>query len=84
VGALEGAVVLGGFSAIGAGLYSIGIPKDSIVQYEAAIKSDQFLLLAHGTVEDVKKARDIMGTAQPVDMTVHAVQRQEAAVGAAG
>src|SRR6201988_1232155 len=32
--ALEGAVAVGGLSAIGAGLYSIGIPKDSIVQYE--------------------------------------------------
>src|SRR5271165_4403513 len=28
VAALEGAVVVGGLSAIGAGLYSIGIPKD--------------------------------------------------------
>ena len=28
-GALEGAVVLGGLSALGAGLCSIGIPKDS-------------------------------------------------------
>ncbi len=43
VGALEGAVVVGGLSALGAGLYSIGIPKDSIVKYEAALKTDQFL-----------------------------------------
>ena len=32
VGALEGALTLGGLSAIGAGLYSIGVPKNSIVQ----------------------------------------------------
>src|SRR5450432_3339885 len=43
IGALEGAAVLGGLSAVGAGLYSIGIPEDSVVQYEAAIKSDKFL-----------------------------------------
>ena len=36
VGALEGAVVTGGLSALGAGLYSLGIPKDSIVKYETA------------------------------------------------
>src|SRR6202522_2356743 len=36
VGALESAVVVGGFSALGAGLYSIGIPDDSIVKYETA------------------------------------------------
>ena len=62
VGALEGAVVAGGLSAIGAGLYSIGIPKDSIVQYEAALKSDKFLLLAHGTAEEVENAREVMKT----------------------
>src|ERR1700685_4445800 len=62
VGALEGAVVVGGLSAVGAGLYSIGIPKDSIVQYESAIKSDRFLVLAHGTADEVEKARGIMGS----------------------
>jgi len=31
VAALEDAVVVGGLSAIGAGLFSIGTPKDSIV-----------------------------------------------------
>jgi uncharacterized membrane protein len=79
VGALEGAVVVGGLSAIGAGLYSIGVPKDSIVQYEAAIKSDQFLLLAHGTAVEVERAREIMRTARPVDIAVHAVKQQEIA-----
>src|ERR1022692_1117901 len=79
VGALEGAVVVGGLSAIGAGLYSIGVPKDSIVQYEAAIKSDQFLLLAHGTAVEVERAREIMRTARPVDIAVHAVKQQETA-----
>src|SRR5277367_2582851 len=33
VAAVEGAAVVGGVSAIGAGLYSSGIPKDSILQY---------------------------------------------------
>jgi hypothetical protein len=82
VGALEGAVVVGGLSAIGAGLFSIGIPKDSILQYEAALKSDKFLLLAHGTAEEVERAKGIMRTARPVGLAVHAAERQEA-VGAA-
>src|ERR1035438_5033621 len=55
VGALEGAVVVGGLSALGAGLYSIGIPKDSVVTYETALKADKFLLLAHGTADEVGK-----------------------------
>jgi len=55
-GALEGAVV-GGLSALGAGLYSIGIPKDSIMEYETALKSDKFLVIAHGTAEEVAQPR---------------------------
>ena len=82
VGALEGAVVVGGLSAIGAGLYSVGLPKDSIVQYESAIKSDKFLLLAHGTAEEVEKAKEIMRKARPAEIAVHPVQ-QQVAIGAA-
>jgi len=41
VAGLEGAVVLGGVSAIGAGLVSIGIPKDSVLKYDVALKTEQ-------------------------------------------
>ena len=58
-------MVVGGLSAVGAGLYSIGIPKDSVVKYETAIKSDKFLVLAHGTADEVAKAKDIMQTTRP-------------------
>jgi hypothetical protein len=57
VGALGGAVVGGGLSVLGAALYSIGIPKDSIVAYETALKADQFLVMAHGTAEEVATAK---------------------------
>ena len=49
IGALETAVVVGGLSAVGAGLFSIGIPKDSVIRYESALKADKFILLAYGT-----------------------------------
>src|ERR1035441_4588989 len=60
VAGLEGAVEVGALGALGAGLYSIGIPKDSIVKYETALKTDQFLLIAHGTAAEVAKAKDII------------------------
>ena len=72
VGALEGAVVVGGLSALGAGLYSIGIPKDSVVKYETALKADKFLVLAHGTSEEVSTARNIMQTTNPLELALHA------------
>lgn len=42
ISAVEGAVMVGGMSALGAALFSIGIPKDSVIQYEAAVKSTVF------------------------------------------
>jgi hypothetical protein len=62
VSVLEGAVVVGGLSVLGAGLYGLGIPKDSILQCEMALKADNFLLLAHGTGEDVARAKNILRT----------------------
>jgi uncharacterized membrane protein len=74
VAALEGAVVVGGVSALGAGLFGIGIPKDSIVKYETAIQSDKFLLIAHGTAAEVAKAKDIIDTTNPAQSTLHSVE----------
>ena len=71
VSALESAVVVGGLSAAGAGLYSVGIPKDSVVKYEAVLKTDQFLLIVHGTAADVDKAKGIIETTHPVNFSLH-------------
>jgi hypothetical protein len=79
VAALEGAAVVGGLSAIGAGLYSIGIPKDSILDYEVALKANKFLLVAHGTAEDVARAKDIIATTRPSGMGVHGGERLQPA-----
>ena len=40
VGALESALVVGGLSALTAGLVSLGIPKDQSIKYEAAVKAE--------------------------------------------
>src|SRR5271169_6396187 len=72
VAGLEGAVEVGALGALGAGLFSIGIPKDSIVKYEAALKTDQFLLIVHGTAAEVAKAKDIIETTRPAQFSVHA------------
>jgi uncharacterized membrane protein len=79
VGALEGAAVFGGLSAIGAGLYGMGIPRDSIVRYELALKTDKFLLMVHGTASEVERARDIIETTRPVNVTLHSPEVAAAA-----
>ncbi len=71
VAGLEGAAVVGGVSAIGAGLISIGIPKDSVLKYEVALKTDKFMLVVHGTPEVVAKAKGIIGGIEHHSYTVH-------------
>jgi len=71
VGALEGAVVVGGLNAIGASLFSLGIPKDSILKYETDISSGKFFVIAHGTAEEASRAREIIKRTQPEVLNEH-------------
>ncbi len=64
VSALEGAAVVGGLSALGAALTQIGVPKDQVIKYEAALKVDKYLLIVHGSAEDQEKARSVLGQAK--------------------
>jgi hypothetical protein len=71
VAGLEGAVVVGGVSALGAGLISIGIPKDSVIEYEAALKTDKFLLIVHGARDAVYGARFILDGSGTGNYCIH-------------
>jgi heat induced stress protein YflT len=71
IASLEGSAVVGGVSAVGAGLLSIGIPKDSVVKYDVALKTDKYLLVVHGTPADVNKAKDTIGGTEHWSYTVH-------------
>ena len=73
LGALETAVVTGGLTALGGALASIGIPKDSVIRYETALKADKFLLIVHGTVLEVEKAKNILMQHKAEEATVHEV-----------
>ena len=60
VRALKGAGTAGELSALGTGLHSIGIPVDSIMEYEKALKFDKFIVIAHGTSDEAAKAKSIL------------------------
>jgi hypothetical protein len=75
VGALEGAAVVGGLSALGAGLYSMGIPKDSIIKYETALKSGKFVLIFHGAADEVEKAKQILDRTKGAETHLHIEER---------
>jgi len=71
VAGLEGAAVVGGVSALGAGLVSIGIPRDSVLKYEVALKTDKYLLVVHGTEDAVDNAKSIIAGTEHSSYTVH-------------
>ena len=81
VGALEGATAVGGVSALGAGLCSIGIPKDSVVQYELAVKTDKFLVMVNGSAPEVEQARRVLEGTKSASVTVHSTGKVLQAVG---
>jgi uncharacterized membrane protein len=62
VSALEGALIGGGIAALGGALAGIGIPDNSVIQYEAAIKAGSFILIAHGSEAEVMRAKDFLST----------------------
>lgn len=64
VGGLEGAVVVGGLSAIGAALTQVGVPHDQVIKYEAALKVDKYLLVVHGNAADQEKAGRVLAQAR--------------------
>jgi len=61
VAIIEGAAIGGGLAALVGALISLGIPKDTVVEYETALKAGSFLLLAHGSEAEVKRAKELMG-----------------------
>ena len=78
---IESAVILGGASALGAALYSIGVPKDSVIEYEAAVKTDSFLVMAHGPEAEIARAKAILATVNPSRLDVHAAAQAKEPAG---
>jgi hypothetical protein len=72
VAGVENAIVVGGLSALGAALYGMGIPKDSVIQYENALKADGFLVMVHGGDTEIARARTVLGTTGASRVDLHA------------
>ena len=58
--ALEGAVLLGGASAVGAALTMIGVPEHLVIKYETALKAEKYVLIMHGNMNELARARSIL------------------------
>lgn len=67
VGVLEGAVLIGGVSAVGAALMQLGVSKDQVVKYENALTVDSYVLMVHGTPAEANKARILLRETSTVE-----------------
>ena len=73
IGALETAALTAGFGVLGGALASIGIPKDSVLRYETALKSGRFIVILHGSAAEVEKAKDVLAQSQAEASELHGV-----------
>jgi hypothetical protein len=45
--------------------------QDSVVQYETAIKADEFLVMARGSADEMGRAKTILATMSPSHLAMH-------------
>lgn len=70
-GGLQGAVLGGGLSALVGALTSLGVPKDSVLRYETALKADKFLVIVHGDADVIRRAHEVLTAAGSTDVQAH-------------
>lgn len=75
------AVLLGGIEGVVAGaagggllgaLVGWGVSKQHILKYEEQLKGGKYLVIAHGSAEEVARARNILRSTAAIEVTEHA------------
>ena len=56
---------------MGGALAGIGIPRDSVLQYETAIAADGFLVMAHGATSEMAQAEYALKGLHPSHLELH-------------
>lgn len=75
-GGLQGAVVVGGVSALAGALMSIDIPKDSVLRYETALKANKFILMVHGDSQEIWRAQELLKSSGMSSFEHHPAQSE--------
>jgi hypothetical protein len=71
LGGVEGAVAGAAATGVLGWLFSLGISKDHILKYEESVKAGKYLVIAHGSADDVTKAKQILAGTNPAELNVH-------------
>ena len=73
LGGIEGAVAGGAGGGLLGALVGWGVSKKQIIKYEERLKGGKYLVIAHGSAEEVNKARNILAGASVEDLEAHAL-----------
>lgn len=63
VAVIDNSAIFSNLSVLGAMLYSMGLSKDSLQDYEEALRKGGYLLIVHGPSQEVTQAKRILKTA---------------------
>jgi len=72
LGGIVGVVAAASTCGLVGWLVGLGLAKGKVLKYEEAVKSGKFLLIAHGTPADVKRAREILSGSAVDHLEIHA------------
>lgn len=72
MGGIEGALAGAAGGGVLGALVGWGVSKEHILKYEETLKGGKYLVIAHGSAEDVAKARNILQGTAASEVNVHA------------
>jgi hypothetical protein len=73
-GLIAGAIGGAGVGALVGGLMALGVPKDQALKYQSRLEAGEFLVVVHGTPDQVAHARQILQGTTPTDLQIHEQQ----------
>lgn len=79
LGGLEGAIAGATGGGVLGALLGWGVSKQQIIKYEERLQAGNYLLIAHGTADEIKQARLILQDTHPVEVNVHMGTEKEGA-----
>jgi hypothetical protein len=72
LGGIEGALAGAAGGGLLGALAGLGVSKEHILKYEERLKGGKYLVVAHGSADDVAKARGILEGTGAAELTAHA------------
>ena len=77
-GMIAGAVGGAGVGALINGLVTLGIPRDQALKYQEKLQAGEFLVVVHGSANEVARAHEILDGGVHTNLTMHGMALEAA------